>query len=189
MYFRNSYGIVFYYDCRMVIRSQISSYIQYCLFRKVHHTIENRLKTLQEQFFDKIPHEMATFGFRATGLISKIQSKVKKIPNTWSVSVFPPNCTVEFGSCLTVHKSQTFLVKLRDCQKEEALKNNDLDEVLEKIDVKVITRYSKGNYIFFCIILHLVGCLLNDIGSDLHLEELIVFSFQIKNFTNLIKNM
>lgn len=92
---------------------------------------------------------MATFGFRATGLISKIQSKVNKIPYTWSVSVFPSNCSTEFGSYLSVNKSQTFLVKLRDFEKKEALKNNDLDEVLEKIDVKVIVVYSKGKYIFY----------------------------------------
>lgn len=92
---------------------------------------------------------MATFGFRATGLISKIQSKANKIPYTWSVSVFPSNCFAEFGSCLSVNKSQTFLIKLRDFEKKEALKNNDLDEVLEKIDVKVTVRYLEGKYIFY----------------------------------------
>lgn len=101
---------------------------------------------------------MATFGFCAADLISKIQSKVNKIPNTWSVSVFPSNCSAEIGSCLTVHKSQTFLVKLRDWQKKEALKNNDLDEVLEKIDVKVSVTYLNGKYISmynftFCLML------------------------------------
>lgn len=94
---------------------------------------------------------MATFGFLDTGLIANIQSKVNKMPNTWSVSAFPPNCSAEYGSNLTVDKLQTFVVKLRDFQKEEALKNNDLDEVLEKIDVKVIVKYSSGKYLFYAL--------------------------------------
>lgn len=117
---------------------------------------------------------MATFGFRATGLIAKIQSKVNKMPNTWSVSAFPPNCSAEYGSYLTVNTSKTFVVKLRDFQKNEALKNNDLDEVLEKIDVKVIAKNSSGKYIFMHYFTFLV-CLLNVIGAVLHLEKLLIF--------------
>lgn len=117
---------------------------------------------------------MATFGFCATGLISKIQSKVNKIPNTWSVSAFPPNCSTEFGSWMMVHRSQTFLVKLRDFQKNEALKNNDLDEVMNKIDVKVIVSSLNGKYIFMYNFTF-SSVFINDIRADLHLEELSIF--------------
>lgn len=119
----------------------------FLLFFKVHQTIENRLKALKEQNFDKCPHEMATFGFHATDLTSKIQSKVNGMPKTWSVSVFPPNSSVEFGKSLTVNKSQTFLAKLRDFQKKEAFKNNDLVEILEKNDMNVIVKDPIGKYI------------------------------------------
>lgn len=136
-------------------------------FFKVHQIIENRLKALNEQFFDKIPHEMATFGFRSTGLTSKIEDKVNKIPKTWSVSAFPPHCSAEFGIYLTVNKSQTFVAKLRDFQKKEAFKNKDLDEDLEKIDMNVIVKDSIGKYIsYFMYFLNISRLLIKCIGTD-----------------------
>lgn len=90
---------------------------------------------------------MATFGFHATGLTFKIQSKVNRMPKTWSVSAFPPNSSVEFGNSLTAQKSQTFLAKLRDFQKKEAFKNNDFGEILEIIDMNVIVKDPIGKYI------------------------------------------
>lgn len=116
---------------------------------------------------------MATFGFHATGLTFKIQSKVNRMPQTWSVSAFPPNSSVEFGNSLTAQKSQTFLAKLRDFQKKEAFKNNDFGEILEKIDMNVIVKDPIGKYIsifMFYFMLVVVNVTLQE--KKLHLKEL-----------------
>lgn len=61
------------------------------------------------------------------------------------------------------------------------MKNNDLDEVMNKIDVKVIVSSLNGKYIFmYNFIFSLV--FINDIRVDLYLEELLIFWFKIKDF-------
>lgn len=103
----------------------------------------SRLKTLTEQFFDKEPHEMATFGFHATGLIAEVQSKVAEMANIWSLSAFTPNCKADFGDDLEENKSATFVVKLKDFEKNAPFKNGTLDVA----DMKIVVKDPRGHFL------------------------------------------
>uniref|UniRef100_A0A8W8MAW6 Uncharacterized protein n=1 Tax=Magallana gigas TaxID=29159 RepID=A0A8W8MAW6_MAGGI len=64
------------------------------------------------------------------------QTKLVEMANVWSVSIFPPKCSVEHGDSLEKNKSATFHVKLRDFQnlspfKERGLNETDMDVVVK----------------------------------------------------------
>ncbi|XP_061185957.1 tripartite motif-containing protein 2-like [Saccostrea echinata] len=119
---------------------QALAYTNAAALLQIDHTIDNRLNALTKQFFDKEPHEMATFGFHAKGLISEIQSKVVEMAKVWSVSAFPPNCKIGLEEELEENKSTTFVVNLRDFQKKTPFKDCDLDVC----DVKAVVKDPKG---------------------------------------------
>lgn len=106
------------------------------LFWQVYQTIKNKLNTLGTQYFDKKPHEMATFGFNTNGLNSEFQTNFVGMANIWSVSAFPPNCKADVGNTLEQNKSVNVYVKLRDFQKlapfkESGLKETNMDIVMK----------------------------------------------------------
>lgn len=101
----------------------------------MYTTIQNKLNNLVTQYFDKTPHEMATFGFNTRGLNSEFQTKLVEMVNVWSVSIFPPNCRVELRDSLEENKSATFHVKLRDFQNLAPFEEIRLNET--NIDVVV----------------------------------------------------
>lgn len=108
----------------------------YSFIWQVYPTIQKKLNTLVTQYFDKKPHEKATFGFNNNSLNSEFQTKLLKMANVWSVSVFPPYCKVEHGDLLEENKSATFHVKLKDFQnlapfKEKGLKKTNMDVVIK----------------------------------------------------------
>lgn len=108
----------------------------YFFISQVYPTIQKKLNVLVTQYFDKKPHEMATFGFNAKGLNSEFQAKLVEMANIWSVSVFPQNCEVEYGDLLEENKSATFHVKLRDFQKLAPFKEGGLNETNMNVVVK-----------------------------------------------------
>lgn len=103
---------------------------------QVYPTIQTKLNTLGTQYFDKKPHEMATFGFNTKGLNSEFQTKLVGITNIWSVSAFPPNCKADVGNILEQNKSANVYVKLRDFQKLAPFKESGLNETNMDIVVK-----------------------------------------------------
>ena len=96
----------------------------------------SRLKTLTEQLYEKEPHELATFGFHATGLIAEVQNKVAEMANIWSLSTFTSNCRAEFGDDPEENKSTTIVVKLMDFQKNVPFKSGTLDVANMNVIVK-----------------------------------------------------
>lgn len=102
----------------------------------MYPTIQNKLNTLVTQYFDKKPHEIATFGFNATRLNSEFQTKLIEMANVWSVSIFPPNCSVEQWDSVEENKSATFHVKLRDFQNLAPFEEIRLNETNMDVVVK-----------------------------------------------------
>lgn len=94
----------------------------------MYQTIKNKLHTLVTQYFDKKPHEMATFGFNAKGLSSEFQTKLVGMANIWSVSAFPPNCEAEVSDILEENKSAKIYIILRDFKKLAPFKESGLNE-------------------------------------------------------------
>lgn len=115
----------------------------------MYTTIQNELNTLVTQYFDKKPHEMATFGFNAKRLNSEFQTKLVEMANVWSVSIFPPNCSVEHGDSLEKNKSATFHVKLRDFQNLAPFKERGLNET----NMDVVVKDPIGLFIFFLYVM------------------------------------
>lgn len=111
----------------------------------MYTTIQNELNTLVTQYFDKKPHEMATFGFNAKRLNSEFQTRLVEMANVWSVSIFPPNCSVEHGDSLEKNKSATFHVKLRDFQNLSPFKERGLNET----NMDVVVKDPKGLFIIY----------------------------------------
>lgn len=91
---------------------------------------------LTESFFDKKPHEMATFGFHGKEIISEIQTDVEEIAKVWSISAFPPNCRINIGEELEENKSEMISVKLQDCENNTPFQEIGLDITYMKIILK-----------------------------------------------------
>ncbi|XP_078320191.1 tripartite motif-containing protein 2-like [Crassostrea virginica] len=115
---------------------QALAYTNAAAFLQIHQTIMSRLKTLTEQLYEKEPHELATFGFHATGLIAEVQNKVAEMANIWSLSTFTSNCRAEFGDDPEENKSTTIVVKLMDFQKNVPFKSGTLDMANMNVIVK-----------------------------------------------------
>lgn len=122
--------------------------------------IQNKLNTLVTQYFDKKPHEMATFGFNAKRLNSEFQTKLVEMANVWSVSIFPPNCSVEHGDSLEENKSAIFHVKLRDFQNLSPFKERRLNET----DMDVVVKDPKGLFIIYMDVTYKIN---NKVSSQL----------------------
>lgn len=133
----------------------------------MYPTIQNKLNTLVTQYFDKKPHEMATFGFNAKGLNSEFQTKLVEMTNVWSVSIFPPNCRVEHGDSLEVNKS-TFQVKLRDFQNLAPFKERGLNET----NIDVVVKDPIGLFIIF--FLYLMDS--KDVTYNLNRKQIIIIT-------------
>lgn len=119
----------------------------------MYTTIQNELNTLVTQYFDKKPHEMATFGFNAKRLNSEFQTKLVEMANVWSVSIFPPNCSVEQWDSLEENKSATFHVKLRDFQNLAPFKERGLNET----DMDVVVKDPKGLFIIYMVVTYKIN--------------------------------
>lgn len=122
----------------------VEEYVYFFIWQ-VYPKIQNKLNTLVTQYFDKKPHEMATFGFNAKRLNLEFQTKLVQMANVWSVSIFPPNCRVEHVDSLEENKSATFHVKLRDFQNLTPFKERGLNET----NMDVVVKDPIGLFIFF----------------------------------------
>lgn len=112
----------------------------------MYPTIQNKLNTLGTQYFDKKPHEMATFGFNTKGLNLEFQTKLVGMTNIWSVSAFPPNCKADVRNILEQNKSANVYVKLRDFQKLAPFKESGLNET----NMDIVVKDPTGIFLFIC---------------------------------------
>jgi hypothetical protein len=123
---------------------------------------------LADRFFDKEPHEMATFGFQARGLVSEIQSKVVEMAKVWSVSAFPSNCTAGLEEELEENKPTTFIVTLKDFKKNEPFKDCEFDVC----DMKAIVKDPKGG--LFPNLIEYLEVLFKHIGFSISITNTII---------------
>lgn len=63
-------------------------------FLQIEGTVMERLHELNNKWFDKEPHEIATIGFSFKGLPQEIQTKVATMANVWSTNAYQPHTRI-----------------------------------------------------------------------------------------------
>lgn len=79
-------------------------------FLQIEGTVTNRLGKLNKQWFDRVPHEVATIGFTCKGLQHELQNKVTTLAKVWSSNAYQPHTKIEQKQRVAVQdESITFI--------------------------------------------------------------------------------
>ncbi|XP_021374149.1 tripartite motif-containing protein 45-like isoform X2 [Mizuhopecten yessoensis] len=89
---------------------QALAYTNSSALLQIEKTIIRRMRSLNQQPFDKMPHETAALGFSHKGLHAEIQKDIIGMASVWASSIYPPNTRIEQEGDAIENEIVTFFV-------------------------------------------------------------------------------
>ncbi|XP_069111397.1 E3 ubiquitin-protein ligase TRIM45-like isoform X2 [Argopecten irradians] len=89
---------------------QALAYTNSSALLQIEKTIIKRMRSLNQQAFDEMPHETAALGFSHKGLHAEIQKDSLSMASVWASSIYPPRTRIELEGDAIENEVATFFV-------------------------------------------------------------------------------